>query len=160
MVLSGPARVFLSEAELLEAIATRRITEGDIVVLPYQGPAGAPGMPEMLAPTDAIKGAGFRRVALITDGRFSGATSGPNICHVEMEAYNGGVIGAIRDGDMIAIDIPRRSLDLRLEPAAIAARLAQGRPVERRLTPLLANYRRRFLGVNCYGQPGGEAPSS
>jgi dihydroxy-acid dehydratase len=152
LVHSGPARVFLTERELLDAIEAGRIVEGDVIVLPFQGPAGAPGMPEMLAPTDAIKGAGFRRVALITDGRFSGATSGPNICHVEMEAYNGGAIGAIRDGDIIEIDIPWRILNARLEPAEIAARLTGGRAVERTLTPLLATYRKAYVGVNCYGK--------
>jgi len=96
MVHRGPARVFYSEKDLLEAIGEGTIKEGDVVVLPFQGPAGAPGMPEMLTPTDAIKGAGYKRVALLTDGRFSGATTGPCIGHVEMEAYNGGAIGAVR----------------------------------------------------------------
>lgn len=99
MVHRGPARVFYSEKDLLEAIGEGTIKEGDVVALPFQGPAGAPGMPEMLTPTDAIKGAGYKKVALLTDGRFSGATTGPCIGHVEMEVYNGGAIGAARDGD-------------------------------------------------------------
>ena len=85
----GPAKVFYTETDLLNAIEDRRISEGDVIVLPYQGPCGAPGMPEMLTPTDTIKGAGYKRVALITDGRFSGATSGPCVGHIEMEAFNG-----------------------------------------------------------------------
>ena len=80
MVHSGPAKVFYTEKDLLDAIEAKEIVEGDVVVLPFQGPAGAPGMPEMLTPTDVIMGAGYKRVALLTDGRFSGGTSGPCIC--------------------------------------------------------------------------------
>ena len=149
---SGPARVFYTEKDLLDAIETGQIREGDVVVLPFQGPAGAPGMPEMLTPTDAIKGAGYKKVALITDGRFSGATTGPCIGHVEMEAFNGGPIGAIRDGDIIEIDIPARTLDVRLEQEEIAKRLKEVKFPERELTPLLKAYRERFKGVNCYGK--------
>jgi len=119
--------------------------------LPFQGPAGAPGMPEMLTPTDALKGAGYKRVALITDGRFSGATTGPCIGHVEMEAYNGGPIGAIKEGDVIEIDIPKRSLNVRLSDAEINERLKRVRFPERDLTPLLEYYREKFRGKDCYG---------
>ena len=150
-VHSGPARVFYTEKDLLDAIEAKKITEGDVVVLPFQGPAGAPGMPEMLTPTDAIKGAGYQRVALITDGRFSGATSGPCIGHVEMEAYNGGPIGAIRDGDIIEIDIPQRRLNVHLSDEAIQERLEDITIPERPLTPLLRQYREKFRGINCYG---------
>ncbi len=122
-VHKGPARIFLTEKDLLGAIGDRRIQEGDVIVLPFQGPCGAPGMPEMLTPTDAIKGAGYTRVALITDGRFSGATSGPCIGHIEMEAFNGGAIGAIMDGDIIEIDIPERSLNVQLSDVEIQERL-------------------------------------
>jgi len=149
---TGPARVFLTEEALLDAIEARQIQEGDVIVLPYQGPAGAPGMPEMLTPTDAIKGAGYKRVALITDGRFSGATTGPCIGHVEMEAFNGGPIGAIRDGDIIEIDIPGRAINVRLEPAEIAKRLEGAKAPGRNLTPLLEAYRQRFRAINCYGK--------
>ncbi len=152
MVHSGPAKVFMSEKELLDAIERKEIEEGDVVVLPFQGPAGAPGMPEMLTPTDAIKGAGYKHVALITDGRFSGATTGPCIGHVEMEAYNGGPIGAIRDGDIIEIDIPRRKLNLRVSEDELRERLKELKPPHRALTPLLAAYRRKFTGINCYGK--------
>lgn len=154
-VLSGPARVFDAEKDLLAAIEARQIREGDVVVLPFQGPAGAPGMPEMLTPTDAIKGAGYKRVALITDGRFSGATSGPCIGHIEMEAYNGGPLGAVRDGDIIDIDIPKRSLNVRLSDEEIQRRLTTLRRPERQLTPLLRQVREKFRGVNCYGKDKG-----
>ena len=149
---TGPAKVFFTEKALLDAIEARQIQEGDVIVLPYQGPAGAPGMPEMLTPTDAIKGAGYKRVALITDGRFSGATTGPCIGHVEMEAFNGGPVGAIRDGDIIEIDIPGRAINVRLEPAEIAKRLESAKAPTRDLTPLLKAYRQRFRGINCYGK--------
>ena len=109
-------------------------------------------MPEMLTPTDAIKGAGYERVALITDGRFSGATIGPCIGHVEMEAYNGGPIGAIRDGDMVEIDIPNRALNVKLSDEEIEQRLKIVEPPQRDLTPILKSYREKFLGVNCYGK--------
>jgi dihydroxy-acid dehydratase len=138
----------------LDAIEAKKITEGDVIVLPFQGPAGAPGMPEMLTPTDAIMGAGYKKVALITDGRFSGATTGPCIGHIEMEAYNGGVIGAIRDGDIIEIDIPNRKLNVRLSDAEIKDRLKKVEVPERKLTPLLESYREKFTGVNCYGKKG------
>lgn len=149
---SGPARVFDAEQALLDAIEKGEIKEGDVVVLPFQGPAGAPGMPEMLTPTDAIKGAGFKKVALITDGRFSGATTGPSIGHVEMEAYNGGPIGAVRDGDIIEIDVTSRKVDVMLSQEEIKRRLEDITPPERALTPLLKAYRERFKGLNCYGK--------
>ena len=152
MTHSGPARVFYSEKDLLDAIEAKQIAEGDVIVLPYQGPAGAPGMPEMLTPTDAIMGAGYKKVALITDGRFSGGTSGPCVGHVEMEAYNGGAIGAIKDGDIVEIDIPNRTLNVRLSDAEIEARLKIAKAPARKLTPLMVSYREKFKGVNCYGE--------
>jgi dihydroxy-acid dehydratase len=150
---SGPAKVFYTEQELLDAIEAKKISEGDVVVLPFQGPAGAPGMPEMLTPTDAIKGAGYERVVLITDGRFSGATTGPCIGHAEMEAYNGGAIGAIRDGDIVEIDIPNRSLNVKLSDEEIEQRLKTVESPQRDLTPILRSYREKFTGFNCYGKP-------
>lgn len=151
LIHSGPARVFHTEKELLDAIEAKKINEGDVLVLPFQGPAGAPGMPEMLTPTDAIKGAGYKKVVLITDGRFSGATTGPCIGHVEMEAYNGGAIGAIRDGDIIEIDIPERKLNVKLSDEEIKVRLKEVKIPERKLTSLLDAYRKKFAGINCYG---------
>jgi dihydroxy-acid dehydratase len=150
MVHSGPAKVFFDENDLLEAISNKKIEEGDVVLMLYMGPAGAPGMPEQLTPTDAIKGAGYKKVALITDGRFSGGTSGPCIGHVEMEAYNGGPIGAVRDGDIIDIDIPNRSLNVRLSKEEIEQRLQVCNIPNRKLTPFLRSYRERFAGKNCY----------
>ena len=152
LLFSGPAKVFFEEKALLAAIEAKKIVDGDIVVLPFQGPAGGPGMPEMLTPTDAIKGAGLTGVALLTDGRFSGATSGPCIGHIEMEAYNGGVIGAIRDGDIIEIDIPERRLNGRLDDSESRGRLRDVTPPDRKLTPLLKHYRERFSKTNCYGK--------
>lgn len=152
LACTGPARVFYTEEALLDAIAAGKIAEGDVVVLPFQGPAGGPGMPEMLTPTDAIKGAGFTRVALITDGRFSGATSGLSIGHVEMEAYNGGAIAAIRDGDIIDIDVMARSLNVRLSPAQIRDRLSVVKVPERKLPRMLATFRKAYTGINCYGR--------
>ena len=149
---SGPAKVFYTEKDLLDAIQAKKIKENDVVVLPYQGPCGAPGMPEMLTPTDAIKGAGYKKVALITDGRFSGGTSGPCIGHIEMEAYNGGAIGAIKDGDIIEIDIAKRKINVKLSKEEINKRLKEIKAPRRKLTPLLESYRNKFKGINCYGK--------
>jgi dihydroxy-acid dehydratase len=151
MTHSGPAKVFYTEKAMLDAVVAKKIVEGDVVVLPFQGPAGAPGMPEMLTPTDVIKGAGYKRVALLTDGRFSGGTSGPCIGHIEMEAYNGGPIGAVRDGDIIDIDIPNRKLNVRLSNDEIKTRLKQLKAPERTMTSLIESYREKFTGKNCYG---------
>lgn len=148
----GPAKVFYSEHELLNAIEKKQIEEGDVVVLPYQGPCGAPGMPEMLTPTDAIKGAGFKRVVLITDGRFSGGTSGPCIGHIEPEAYNGGAIGAIRNGNIVEIDIPARSINAAIDTDEIETRIKSREIPERDTTPMLDNFREKYNGKNCYGK--------
>jgi dihydroxy-acid dehydratase len=152
MVHSGPAKVFTSESDLLTAIEQKKINEGDVVVLNFMGPAGAPGMPEMLTPTDAIKGAGYKKVALITDGRFSGGTSGPCVGHVEMEAYNGGPIGTIKDSDIIEIDIPNRKLNVKLTDEEIKRRLKEIKPPKRKMTPFLETFRQKFIGKNCYGK--------
>ncbi|RLB23281.1 MAG: dihydroxy-acid dehydratase, partial [Deltaproteobacteria bacterium] len=98
------------------------------------------------------KGAGYKKVALLTDGRFSGATTGPCIGHIEMEAYNGGAIGAIQDGDIIEIDIPGRRLAVQLSDKEIKERLKNVKAPKRRLTPFLESYRKKFLGINCYGR--------
>jgi dihydroxy-acid dehydratase len=152
MVHSGPAKVYTSESDLLKAIEDKEISEGDVVVLNFMGPCGAPGMPEMLTPTDAIKVAGYKKVALITDGRFSGGTSGPCVGHVEMEAYNGGAIAAIKDGDIIEIDIPNRKLNVKLSDAEIKKRLTEIKAPTRKMTPFLEAYRGKFKGKNCYGK--------
>ncbi len=131
---SGPARVFEGHDEAMAAINDRRIERGDVVVIRYEGPAGGPGMQEMLAPTSAIMGMGLGdEVALITDGRFSGGTRGACVGHVSPEAAAGGPIGALRDGDTITIDLEARTIDVDLDDATIAARLAQ--PSPRRVAP-------------------------
>lgn len=115
MVHSGPARVFDSEEESMQAIMEGKIKSGDVVVIRYEGPMGGPGMREMLSPTSAIAGMGLiDSVALITDGRFSGGTRGPCIGHITPEAAQGGPIALAEDGDIIEIDIPRRSLNLKV----------------------------------------------
>jgi dihydroxy-acid dehydratase len=130
----GPARVFDGHDAAIEAIHAGAIQPGDVVVIRYEGPAGGPGMQEMLAPTSAIMGRGLgEKVALITDGRFSGATRGACIGHVSPEAAARGPIAAIRDGDRIAIDLDARRLELRLEDAEIARRIAELPPFETRV---------------------------
>jgi dihydroxy-acid dehydratase len=122
----GPARVFDSEEATFAAVRAGQIQAGDVVVIRYEGPSGGPGMREMLAVTAAIMGAGLgSSVALITDGRFSGATRGLMVGHVAPEAARGGPIAAVRDGDIITIDIPSRTLSIELTAAALAARLAE-----------------------------------
>jgi len=121
----GPARVFDSEDEAIEAIYAGRIVPGDVVVIRYEGPRGGPGMREMLAPTSAIAGMGLdKQVALITDGRFSGATRGAAIGHVSPEAASGGPIALVQEGDMIAIDIPAGGLSLLVDGAELERRRA------------------------------------
>ena len=113
MKFEGTAKVFDSEQEAYDAISARKIKAGDVVVIRYEGPKGGPGMPEMLSPTSLIAGMGLSNsVALITDGRFSGATRGPCIGHVSPEAFDKGPIAAIQDGDRISIDIPGRKIEL------------------------------------------------
>ena len=121
---TGPARVFDSEREAVDAMRKRLIKTGDVVVIRYEGPVGGPGMPEMLVPTATISGMGLSdSVALITDGRFSGATRGPCVGHVAPEAAVGGPIAILRDDDVIDVDIPGRKLSVRLTESEIANRL-------------------------------------
>ncbi len=123
---TGPARVFNSEDEAIEAIYAGKIVAGDVVVIRYEGPKGGPGMREMLNPTSAIAGMGLdKEVALITDGRFSGATRGASIGHVCPEAAQGGIIGLVEEGDQIAIDIPACSIQLLVDDETLAARRAK-----------------------------------
>jgi dihydroxy-acid dehydratase len=125
----GPARVFESGEAAMEAVTDRRIVPGDVVVIRYEGPRGAPGMPEMLGVTAALVGEGLgESVALVTDGRFSGATRGLMVGHVAPEAAVGGPIAALREGDLVTIDIEKKSLDVELSPEVIAARLAEWKP--------------------------------
>lgn len=123
LVHEGPAKVFNSEEEAAEGISGGKINKGDVVVIRYEGPKGGPGMREMLAPTSAIAGMGLDKdVALITDGRFSGATRGAAIGHISPEAMEGGLIGIVKDGDIISIDIPNKKLELKISSEEIAKR--------------------------------------
>ncbi len=122
---SGPAVIFDSQEEAMAGILGGKVKAGDVVVVRYEGPRGGPGMQEMLSPTSAIMGMGLGdKVALITDGRFSGGTRGACIGHVSPEAAAGGPIAALRDGDAIEIDLVERRLDVRLNEAEIERRLA------------------------------------
>ena len=126
LVHEGPAKVFESEEECIAAIYGGKIVKGDVVVIRYEGPAGGPGMREMLSPTSAIAGMGLDKdVALITDGRFSGATRGASIGHVSPEAVSGGIIAYVKDGDIISIDIPKYSIKLNVSDEEIEKRKAE-----------------------------------
>jgi dihydroxy-acid dehydratase len=126
---TGPAKVYDSENEALTAIRGKQISPGDVIIIRYEGPKGGPGMPEMLFPTATIAGMGLAEsVALITDGRFSGATRGGSIGHVAPEAFDGGPIAILQNGDSITIDIPSRVLKVNLSDEEIKARLAQWKP--------------------------------
>jgi dihydroxy-acid dehydratase len=123
MVHQGPAKTFDSEEAAMKAILDKKIQKGDVVVIRYEGPKGGPGMREMLTPTASIAGMGLSEsVALITDGRFSGATRGPCIGHVSPEAATGGSIGLLKDGDIIEIDVPKRRLNVKLSDEELARR--------------------------------------
>ena len=131
MVHRGPARVFESEEDAVEAITSGGIKSGDVIVIRGEGPKGGPGMREMLTPTASVAGMGLdRSVALITDGRFSGATRGASIGHVSPEAAEGGIIGLVKEGDIISIDIPGRRLDIEVSEEEMAARRKGWSPPE------------------------------
>ncbi len=138
----GPARVYNSEEEAVQAIMGGAINKGDVIVIRYEGPKGGPGMREMLTPTAAVAGLGLDKdVALITDGRFSGATRGASIGHITPEAAEGGPIAVLRNGDMIEIDIPNGRLDVLLDEGELAARLEKWtRPEPRVRKGYLARY--------------------
>ncbi|KXS45807.1 MULTISPECIES: dihydroxy-acid dehydratase [unclassified Candidatus Frackibacter] len=126
LVHEGPARVFTSEEETVRAIHAGEVKAGDVVIIKYEGPKGGPGMREMLTPTSAVAGAGLdKEVALITDGRFSGATRGASIGHVSPEAMEGGPIAVVEEGDIIEIDIPNRKLNVKLNEEEIERRLEE-----------------------------------
>jgi dihydroxy-acid dehydratase len=140
----GPARVFDSEEQCFDAVQHQRIKPGDVVVIRYEGPAGGPGMREMLAVTGAITGAGLgESVLLLTDGRFSGATRGLSIGHVAPEASRGGPIAAVREGDIISLNVAKRQLNLELSDEEIKSRLAAWTaPAPRYKTGVMAKYAR------------------
>ncbi len=148
MRFEGTAKVYDSEQEALKAILDGKIEEGDVVVIRYMGPKGAPGMPEMLLPTAAIAGMGLERVALITDGRFSGATHGPCIGHVAPEAAVGGNIALVKEGDIISIDIPARKVEVKLDDEELKERRKKWRPKEVKLTGYLAKYAKLVSGAD------------
>ena len=134
LVHTGPARVFDSEDASIEAIFAGKIKRGDVVVIRYEGPKGGPGMPEMLSPTSAIAGMGLDKdVALITDGRFSGATRGASIGHISPEAADGGPIALVEEGDLIAIDIPARSITLLVDEAVLTERRVRWQAPRRKI---------------------------
>jgi dihydroxy-acid dehydratase len=145
----GPARIFESQDAAVESILTNRIKPGDVVLVRYEGPRGGPGMQEMLYPTSYLKSKGLGKVcALLTDGRFSGGTSGLSIGHASPEAAAGGAIGLVREGDKVLIDIPNRSINLLISDEALATRRAEQdgkgwKPVEirpRKVTTALKAY--------------------
>ena len=141
---TGPARVFNSEDEAIDAIYGGRINKGDVVIIRYEGPKGGPGMREMLGPTSAIAGMGLDKdVALITDGRFSGASRGASIGHVSPEAMEGGPIAAVKDGDIITIDIPDGKLNVNLSKQQLEERMVEWKAPEPRIKKgYLARYSR------------------
>jgi len=142
--ITGPARVFDSEPQVMEAILAKQIKPGDVVVIRYEGPKGGPGMQEMLAPTSAIIGQGLgESVGLITDGRFSGGTWGMVVGHVAPEAQVGGTIALVKEGDSITIDAHRLLIQLNVDDAELARRRAAWMPPAPRYTRgLLAKYTR------------------
>ncbi len=142
LVREGPARIFDSEEQAIEAILGGRLKEGDVVVIRYEGPKGGPGMREMLMPTSALMGLGLGdKVALLTDGRFSGATRGAAIGHVSPEAMEGGPIALVEEGDVIQIDIPGKKLNVKVSDEELARRKAAWKPIPPRVTKgYLARY--------------------
>lgn len=142
MVHKGPAKVYNSEEECIEALMGGKIVAGDVIVIRYEGPKGGPGMREMLAPTSVIAGMGLdASVALITDGRFSGASRGASIGHISPEAAAGGLIGIVEEGDIISIDIPNNKLELLVDEKTIAVRKDRFVPLEK---PVPNGYLKRY----------------
>ena len=145
LVHEGPAKVFESEEEAIEAIYGGKIVKGDVVVIRYEGPAGGPGMREMLSPTSAIAGMGLDKdVALITDGRFSGATRGASIGHVSPEAVSGGTIAYVKDGDIISINIPEYRIELKVSSEELTKRKAE-MPIKKKEN--ITGYLRRYAAT-------------
>ena len=135
VVFEGTARVFDDEQHALEALWNHELEPNDVVIIRYEGPKGGPGMREMLAITAAIKGAGLGKdVLLVTDGRFSGGTTGMCIGHVAPEAANGGPIGLVRSGDRIRVDIPSRSIDVLVSEDELEERAGTWKPIDPRYT--------------------------
>ncbi|MGI6112929.1 MAG: dihydroxy-acid dehydratase [Mahellales bacterium] len=150
LVHKGPARVFESEEEVIDAILKGGINKGEVVVIRYEGPKGGPGMREMLSPTSALAGMGLdKHVALITDGRFSGATRGASIGHVSPEAMEGGTIALVEEGDMISIDIPAGKLELMVDQQELDRRRSKWKAPKPKITKgYLARYARSVTSAN------------
>jgi dihydroxy-acid dehydratase len=144
----GPARVFDGEDTAMKAILARKIKEGDVLIIRYEGPRGGPGMAEMLSPTSALMGLGYKKVVLITDGRFSGGTRGPCIGHVAPEAAVGGPIAFAREGDLIEVDLFTRKIDILVPKKELDARKKTWKPPHRNLTGVLARYARTVEQAN------------
>ncbi len=146
----GPAVIFNSQDEALEGIAARRVKAGDVVVIRYEGPKGGPGMPEMLSPTSMIVGQGLgEKVALITDGRFSGGTRGICLGHISPEAAEGGPIGLLHDGDIVVVDITNRRLEVKLSDEELARRKAEWRAPDPKVkSGWLARYQKMVTSAN------------
>ncbi len=151
LTCSGPARCFNSEEDALMAVMNNEVKKGEVVVLRYQGPKGAPGMPEMLGVTMALKTKGLKNTALVTDGRFSGATSGPCVGHVCPEASDGGSIAFVEDGDIIEIDIPSRRLHLAVDDDEMARRKAVGEILEKTVPSGFMRRYRKHVRPACEG---------
>ena len=152
LVHEGPARVFESEEEAFAAIQARLIRDGDVLVIRHEGPKGGPGMREMLSPTAALAGMGMdKTVALVTDGRFSGATRGSAVGHVSPEAAVGGPIALVREGDMIRLDIPGKRLDLLVDPAELERRKASWKPYVQPVESAFLNRYRRAVTSGARG---------
>lgn len=142
MVFKGKALVMDAEADVLKAFRDGAIKEGQVIVIRYEGPKGGPGMPETLAVTMALESSGLKKVALITDGRFSGASAGPCVGHISPETYMGGPIAALQNGDEITIDIPNRKITVDLSDEEIKSRLKGFIPIRR---PVPAGYMQRYV---------------
>jgi dihydroxy-acid dehydratase len=140
MIHEGPAKVYNSEEDCVESIFKGEINEGDVIVIRYEGPKGGPGMREMLNPTSAISGMEIKSVALITDGRFSGGTRGPCVGHVSPEAMADGPLAAVKNGDIIKIDIPNRTLEFDVTEAEIKKRIKEAIKPDRNVKGCLARY--------------------
>jgi len=142
LTFTGKARVMDSEADALKGFREGNFEEGQVIVIRYEGPKGGPGMPETLAVTLALRAANLKKAALVTDGRFSGATAGPCIGHVSPEAYVGGPIAALKDGDEIEIDIPSRKINIKLSDSEIKKRLKGFSPIQHPVPP---GFMRRYV---------------
>jgi dihydroxy-acid dehydratase len=144
----GPVRVFDGEPAAMKAILGREIVEGDVIIIRYEGPRGAPGMPEMLSPTSALMGFGYKQVVLVTDGRFSGGTRGPCIGHVAPEAAVGGPIAFVQDGDKIKVDLFRKKIDLCVDKKEIEKRKKNWKVPQKSLRGVLSQYAKTVEQAN------------